>query len=82
MAALSLWQPLVSRPGSEDLKSWGWCQKPTPGLPNAPLKQSFKAPETTQPFYQKLILHPEFDCRWLRCPRYVATYLLLQKVRP
>ncbi len=66
---------------SSDLKNWGWCEKATPAAPNAPIKTSFKAPEKSQPIYQKIIMHPEFDCRWMRCPRYVSNHLLLKKAR-
>lgn len=64
---------------SADLKSWGWCEKATPAEPNAPITRLFKAPDASQPTQQKIIMHPELGCRWIRCPRYVSNYILLKR---
>jgi serine/threonine protein kinase len=62
-----------------DGESWGWSQKPTPGTPNNTITAPFAAPSIATHARPGLIMLPEFDGRWARCPAGISNQILLRR---
>lgn len=64
-----------------DGESWGWSRKPSPGAPNEPVTAPFAAPSTATHSRPGLVMLPEFDGRWARCPVGISNQVLLRRIR-
>ena len=64
-----------------DGESWGWSQKPTPGAPNTSVTAPFAAPTTATHARPGLVMLPEFEGRWTRCPVGISNQILLRRSR-
>jgi serine/threonine protein kinase len=62
-----------------DGQSWGWCEKPTPGSPNAPLKATFASPIMNGQPKSGLVMLPEFNHHWSRLPLNIPSRALLKR---